>query len=101
MRMSGLLSLFGVGSALVLAMFGVFGWGKKEPEIEPDTPLDTEYMATKFRMGFNSISSAYERQTNPIVDPNISIEDLELAYKIRKAVDPDEAAPPKDRGGGW
>lgn len=84
--------------AVVLVAFGAWPWSSKV-----DEPLDTEYMSRKLHDGLSGLSDADGRRTGEgqYVNPDITLEDAELAYKILRAVDPNERADEPKRGWFW
>lgn len=98
MSVSKLVRLAGIPFAallVVLVAFGAWPWSNKV-----DEPLDTEYMARKLQDGLSGLSDADGRNTGEgqYVNPSITLEDAELAYKILRAVDPNERDEEPKRG---
>lgn len=68
---------------IIFGVLSIFGWGKSQP-LTPDTPIDTEEIHSRLSRGIEDLMSADTRNLGlTIVSPQITLEDLQTAGRIR------------------
>lgn len=84
MTVDVLSGMMGIAVGSVVGVLGIFGWGRRPEE---DTVLDREEVAATLRLGLDDLCDA-DRRTGgwSRVDPQIAIEDVELAAKMEEVL---------------
>jgi len=74
---------------VIVPVLAIFGWGRKS-EDPADQPLDLDEMHHKLDLGIEELVNADSRNRGEnFVPSDISLEDLELAAKLRDASNPE------------
>lgn len=80
----GLESLLGISSSVALLVVGIFGFGKKPDE---NTVLDSRTVYSQIKIGIDDLVDSDVRGLGyNRVSKDISLEELELAGRIRDAL---------------